>query len=99
MAFKNNYLFDLIRKNSKVYHQNIFFILTKIFLPTGTTIDVSLIDYTGVRTMNVFISPTAEDIEKSGGLCDKLNSDASKTFTLRSGQTTDEANLFVDNWK
>lgn len=49
--------------------------------------------------MNVFISPTAEDIEKSGGLCDKLNSDASKIFTLRSGQPTDEETLFVDSWE
>lgn len=77
----------------------VFVISTQIFLPTGTTIDVSLIDYTGVRTMNVFISPTAEDIGKSGGLCDKLNFDQSKTFTLRSGQRTDKAHLFVDNWK
>lgn len=77
----------------------VFVILTQIYLPTGTTIDVSLIDYTGVRTMNVFINPTVDDIENSGGLCDRLNSDQSKIFTLRSGQLTDNANLFVDSWE
>lgn len=79
--------------------KHFFFILTQIYLPTGTTIDVSLIDYTGVKTMNVFISPTAADIEKSGGLCDKLNYGNSKTFTLRSGQRTEDEKVFVDNWK
>lgn len=44
-----------------------------------------MIDYIGVRMMNVFISFIVEDIEKFGGLCDKFNFDVSKIFMLRLG--------------
>lgn len=73
-------------------------LLTQIYLPSGTSIDVSLIDYTGVRTMNVLVYPTAVDVEKTGGLCDKLNLNGNY-FTLRSGSRTENPTAFVNDWR
>lgn len=49
--------------------------------------------------MNVFVNPTAVDVEKTGGLCDKLNLKGNCSFTLRSGSQTENPTAFVNDWR
>ncbi|XP_053387564.1 uncharacterized protein LOC123542290 isoform X2 [Mercenaria mercenaria] len=72
----------------------------EIYTPARTKISVKLLNgWANGRNMNIDIYLMVKDFGNTDGLCGKFDNTSANDFTLRIGQTTDDANTFADDWR
>uniref|UniRef100_A0A8W8J2H6 von Willebrand factor D and EGF domain-containing protein n=1 Tax=Magallana gigas TaxID=29159 RepID=A0A8W8J2H6_MAGGI len=88
LSCKEN-LLDARKLYEKVY---------RIYFPSGTYVDASLEDYTGVQTINVYVYPSKSDHDRTGGLCGTLNGNMLDDFMDRDGNLLRNNEAFNQHW-
>ncbi|XP_060064920.1 LOW QUALITY PROTEIN: von Willebrand factor D and EGF domain-containing protein-like [Ylistrum balloti] len=85
-----DYLLDVRKINDNVY---------KIYLPSGTYLNVHLWHYTGKDVMDLHMYPSAADVFHTRGLCGTLNGRTDDDFSTPDGQITGDNNIFATSWR
>ena len=64
-------------------------------LPTGTKITVSIVWW---EWQNVYVVPSGEDYQSTGGVCGYISGPRNAEFRLRDGTVTDNPITFANDW-